>query len=112
MNKKKLGRRTGHRIALFRSLAVALIKHEKIQTTEAKAKALRPYMDKMITLAKRGDLHSRRQAAAFLNDAEAVKKLFDSLAPRYTDRAGGYTRIIKVATRRGDAAETAIIELV
>ncbi len=112
MNKKKLGRRTDQRTALFRSLTIALIKNEKIQTTEAKAKALRPYIDKMITLAKGGDLHARRQAAAFLNDSEAVQKLFDSLAPRYAERVGGYTRIIKVATRRGDAADTAIIELV
>lgn len=112
MNRKKLGRPTDQREALFRSLTVSLIKHEKIQTTEAKAKALRPYIDKMVTLAKGGDLHSRRQAAAFLNDSEAVQKLFDSLAPRYADRQGGYTRIIKTAIRRGDAAETAIIELV
>lgn len=112
MSKKKLGRRSEHRKALFRSLTTALIKHERIQTTEEKAKALRPYIDKMIALAKDGDLQSRRQAAAFLDDAEAVQKLFDSLAPRYAERQGGYTRIIKTATRRGDAADTAIIELV
>ncbi|MBO8126494.1 MAG: 50S ribosomal protein L17 [Firmicutes bacterium] len=112
MNKKKLGRDSAQREALFRSLTSSLIKHEKIETTEAKAKALRPFIDKMITLAKNGDLHSRRQAAAFLNDPEAVKKLFDSLGPRYADRQGGYTRITRLGTRRGDATVTAVIELV
>jgi len=89
-----------------------LVLHGKIETTEAKAKSIKPLADKMVTLGKRGDLAARRQAAAFLLDPAAVKKLFDEVAPRYSDRNGGYTRIIKTGVRRGDAAPMAIIEWV
>ncbi|SFU69210.1 50S ribosomal protein L17 [Alicyclobacillus macrosporangiidus] len=117
---RKLGRPTGARKALFRSLVTDLLLYERIETTEAKAKELRKIADKMITLAKRGDLHARRQVAAFVRkemvDDEGTKnviqKLFDDLAPRFKDRNGGYTRIIKVGPRRGDAAPMVIIELV
>ena len=109
---RKLGRSSGHRKALYRNLIIELFRHERIKTTEAKAKAIRPLAEKLITLGKRGDLHARRLAAARLNDPFAVKKLFDELAPRYEDRPGGYTRILKLGRRQGDGAEMAIIELV
>lgn len=112
MKQRKLGRTSAHRRALLRSLVTALIMHDQIETTEAKAKTIKPLADKMITLGKRGDLHARRQAAAFINQPEAVKRLFDEVAPKYADRNGGYTRIMKTAPRRGDAAPMAIIELV
>lgn len=112
MKRNKLGRTSSHRRALFRSLVTSLILHERIRTTDAKAKAVRPFAEKMITLGKRGDLHARRQAAAFLTDPAAVQKLFDEIAPRYRERNGGYTRILKVGRRRGDAAQESIIELV
>ena len=109
---RKLGRSSGHRKALYRNLITELFRHERIKTTEAKAKAIRPLAEKLITLGKRGDLHARRLAAARLNDPLVVKKLFDELAPRYEDRPGGYTRILKLGRRQGDGAEMAIIELV
>lgn len=115
---RKLGRTTDHRIALLRNLASDLIVHERVETTLAKAKELRSVTEKMITLGKRGDLHARRQAAAFLYNQEAnenenvVQKLFDDVAKRYEERQGGYTRILKLGARRGDGAEMAIIELV
>ncbi|HBG09652.1 MAG: 50S ribosomal protein L17 [Limnochordia bacterium] len=112
MRLRKLGRRTGHRRALLRNQVTSLVLHGKIETTEAKAKSIKPLADKMVTLGKRGDLAARRQAAAFLLDPAAVKKLFDEVAPRYSDRNGGYTRIIKTGVRRGDAAPMAIIEWV
>ncbi|MFB5066520.1 MAG: 50S ribosomal protein L17 [Candidatus Wallacebacter cryptica] len=112
MKLKKLGRTSSHRRALLRSLVTQLVLHGRIETTEAKAKAVKPLADKMVTLGKRGDLHARRQAAAFLIQPEAVKKLFDDIAPKYEDRSGGYTRIMKTAPRRGDAALMAIIEWV
>ncbi len=112
MKQNKLGRSSAQRRALFRSLVTSLILSGRIETTEAKAKAIRPFIDKMITLGKRGDLHARRQAAAFLLQPKAVQKLFDEVAPRYQERNGGYTRILKVGPRRGDAAEVSIIELV
>lgn len=120
MAQRKLGRRTAPRMALLRGLATDLIIHERVETTEAKAKELRSAVEKMITLGKRGDLHARRQAAAFLynakadeeGDQDAVQKLFSDVAPRYEDRQGGYTRILKVGERRGDGAKTVIIELV
>jgi len=116
MRHKKLGRRFGrdsaHRQAMFSNMAAALIKHEQIVTTLPKAKDLKRVMDKYITLAKRGDLNSRRLAAARLRDEEQVKKLFDVLAPRYKDRAGGYTRVLKAGFRYGDSAPRAVIELV
>jgi len=116
MRHKKLGRRfsrdVGHRQAMFSNMAAALIKHEQIVTTLPKAKDLKRVMDKYITLAKRGDLNSRRLAAARLRDEDQVKKLFDVLAPRYKDRAGGYTRVLKAGFRYGDSAPRAVIELV
>ncbi len=109
---RKLSRKSGHRKALFRNMAAALIKHEQITTTTAKAKELRPYVEKLITLAKRGGLSNRRLAAARLMDETQLKKLFDVLAERYADREGGYTRVIKAGIRASDAAPIAIIELV
>src|SRR3546814_8893722 len=101
-----------HRRALFANLASALIKHEQIKTTLPKAKDLRPYVEKLITLGKRGDLHARRQAIAQIGDEVLVRKLFDALAERYAKRDGGYTRVLKAGFRYGDAAPMAIIELV
>jgi len=109
---KKLNRTREHRRALFRNLVTALLEKERIETTLAKAKAIRPLAEKMITLGKRGDLHARRQALAFIQKKAVVKKLFDEIAPRYQNRPGGYTRIIRTGIRRGDSAEMAIIELV
>lgn len=112
MKQRKLGRTASHRRALLRSLVTSLMLHGRIETTEAKAKAVKPLADKMVTLGKRGDLHARRQAAAFLIQPEAVKRLFDDVAPKYEERNGGYTRILKTAPRRGDAAPMAIVEWV
>ncbi len=108
----KFSRPTNQRRALLRSLATAVLKNERVTTTEARAKAARPLVEKMITLGKRGDLHARRQALAYLLEEDVVTKLFAEIAPRYTERAGGYTRIYKAAPRRGDGAPQAIIELV
>jgi large subunit ribosomal protein L17 len=116
MQHRRLGRRfsrdPGHRQAMFSNMAASLIRHEQIVTTLAKAKDLKRVMDKYITLAKRGDLNSRRITASRLRDEAMVKKLFDVLAPRYKDRAGGYTRVIKAGYRYGDSAPVAVIELV
>lgn len=112
MLKRKLGRESAHRKALFRSLVTALFANEKIETTEIKAKEARSLAEKMVTLAKRGDLHARRQAAEVITDPEVLQKLFENIAGRYTERNGGYTRIIKLGPRRGDAAPMVIIELV
>jgi large subunit ribosomal protein L17 len=109
---RKLQRTSSHRAALFRNMAAALIKHEQITTTLAKAKELRPYTEKLITLAKKGGLSNRRLAHARLLDETQLVKLFDTLAPRYADRPGGYIRIIKAGIRASDAAPIAIIELV
>ena len=109
---RKLHRTSSHRQAMFKNMAAALIKHEQIVTTLPKAKELRPVVEKMITLAKRGDLHARRLAYARLRDEAMTKKLFDVLAGRYKDRQGGYTRVLKAGFRYGDAAEMAVIELV
>ncbi|APE28344.1 50S ribosomal protein L17 [Aurantiacibacter gangjinensis] len=109
---RKLSRKSQHRIAMFRNMAAALIKHEQILTTTAKAKELRPYVEKLITLAKRGGLSNRRLAMSRLMDETQLKKLFDVLAERYADREGGYTRVIKAGYRDSDAAAIAIIELV
>lgn len=109
---RKLGRKTGHRHALLRNLAAALIKHEQITTTLPKAKELRPYVEKMITLAKRGGLSNRRLAMSRLGDETQLKKLFEVLAERYSDRDGGYTRVLRAGVRAGDAVQMAIIELV
>jgi large subunit ribosomal protein L17 len=108
----KLGRLSGHRQALFRNQLTALFRHESITTTEAKAKALRPLADQLVTLAKRDSLHARRQALVLVPDVAVVHRLFDAIGARYADRRGGYTRIMPVGTRRGDAAPLAIIELV
>jgi large subunit ribosomal protein L17 len=109
---RKLQRTSSHRAALFRNMAAALIKHEQITTTLAKAKELRPYVEKLITLAKKGGLSNRRLAHSRLMDDVQLVKLFDTLAPRYADRNGGYTRVIKAGLRASDAAQIAIIELV
>ena len=116
----KLGRDSAGRKALFRDLATDLIINERIETTEAKAKELRSIVEKMITLGKRGDLHARRQAAAFIRrevanaetNQDAIQKLFSDIAPRYEERQGGYTRILKIGPRRGDGAPMVYIELV
>ena len=109
---RKLGRDSAARKALFRSMLTSFFQYERIETTEAKAKELRSLADQMVTLAKRGDLHARRQVLAYLMDESVVKKLFDTIAPKYADRQGGYTRVIKTGPRKGDAAPLAIIELV
>jgi len=109
---RKLGRTSSHRKALFRNMVTSLLEHERIQTTDAKAKELRGIADRMITLGKRGDLHSRRQALSVIRSKEVTSKLFGELADRYRERAGGYTRVIKVGNRVGDAAPVSIIELV
>jgi large subunit ribosomal protein L17 len=112
MSGRKLGRKSQHRTAMLRNMAAALIKHEQITTTTPKAKELRPYVEKLITLAKRGGLSNRRLAHARLLDATQEKKLFEVLAERYATREGGYTRIIKAGIRASDAAPIAVIELV
>ena len=112
ISQRKLSRKSGHRKALFRNMAAALIKHEQILTTEAKAKELRPYIEKLVTLAKRGGLSNRRLAMTRLQDETQLKKLFDVIAERYADRNGGYTRVIKAGPRASDSAMTAIIEFV
>ncbi|MEW5703088.1 MAG: 50S ribosomal protein L17 [Pseudomonadota bacterium] len=109
---RKLNRTRSHRKAMFSNMAVALIKHEQIQTTLPKAKDLRPVVEKLITLGKRGDLHARRQALSALGDSKIADKLFTTLAERYADRPGGYTRVMKSGFRYGDAAPMAVIELV
>ena len=109
---RKLNRTTSHRKALLMNLSNALIKHEQITTTLPKAKELRPFVEKIITLGKNGDLESRRKAVAILQDHKSTKKIFDIFADRYKERSGGYTRIIKLGNRFGDNAPTAVIELV
>jgi large subunit ribosomal protein L17 len=109
---KKLGRSTDHRKALFRNLVTQLLRHERIRTTEAKAKAIQPKAEHLITLAKRGDLHARRLAARDVQDQETLRKLFSELAERYGDRPGGYTRIYKLGPRKGDAAPVVLLSLV
>ena len=109
---RKLNRNSSHRRAMFRNRATALLKHEQIKTTLPKAKELRPVVERMITLGKRGSLHSRRQALSYLQDEKIVRKLFDGLAERYENRAGGYTRVLKAGFRYGDSAPMAYIELV
>ena len=109
---KKLNRTSSHRKALFKNMAQAIIKHEQIITTLPKAKTMKPIVDKLITLAKKGSLHAKRQAYSKLRDDKMVTKLFGTLATRYADRAGGYTRVLKAGFRYGDAAAMAVIELV
>ena len=112
MGYRKLGRDLSARKALFRSILTSFFKHERIETTEAKAKEISGLAEQLITLAKRGDLAARRQAIARLADEEVVRKLFDEIAAKYNDRQGGYTRILKIGPRRGDAAPMVILELV
>jgi large subunit ribosomal protein L17 len=109
---RKFSRDSGHRQAMFSNMAAALIKHEQIVTTLPKAKELRPVVEKLVTLGKRGDLHARRQAISQMRDVDMVKKLFEVLGPRYKDRQGGYTRILKAGFRYGDSAPVAVIEFV
>ena len=109
---RNLGRNSSNRKALFRSILSSFFKHERIETTVTKAKEVSKHAAKLITLAKRGDLHARRLVMAELVDEEATRKLFNEIAPKYADRQGGFTRIYKVGPRRGDAAEMAIIELI
>ena len=112
MSGRKLNRTSAHRKAMLRNMAAALVKHEQIKTTLPKAKELKPYLDKLITLGKRGGLHARRQALSVLGDRALTAKLFDTLAPRYAQRNGGYTRVLKLGPRYGDSAPMAFIELV
>jgi large subunit ribosomal protein L17 len=109
---RKFNRTAEHRRAMFANMCAALIKHEQIITTLPKAKDLRPVVEKLVTLGKRGDLHARRQAAADLRDADMVKKLFEVIGPRYKERRGGYTRVLKAGFRYGDSAPVAVIEFV
>ena len=109
---RKLNRTSAHRKALLRNLATSLFRHEKIETTDAKAKELRGYAERLVTLAKRGDLHSRRLAHQKIRDQEVLKKLFDDIAERYSTRPGGYTRVTKVRYRQGDNAKMSVIELI
>ena len=109
---RQLGRQTKHRWALFRSLVTSLLEHERIETTEAKAKEIRGFTDRMITLGKEGTLPARRQALSFIRSKDVVSKLFSDVAPRFKDRSGGYTRMVKTRRRIGDAAKLVAIELV
>ena len=109
---RKLGRTSAHRTAMFANMAASLIKHEQIVTTLPKAKELRPFVEKLVTLAKRGDLHARRQAISQVRDITQVGKLFATLGPRYAERQGGYTRVLKAGYRHGDNAPMALIEFV
>ena len=112
MANRKLGVTSTHRLAMFRNMATSLLKHEQITTTLPKAKALRPYVERIISLGKRGGLHARRQAYAQIMDEKIVEKLFTTLAERYKGRTGGYCRVLKAGIRYGDAADMAVIELV
>lgn len=109
---RKLNRTSSHRKAMFANMAASLIEHEQIVTTLPKAKELRPIVEKLVTLGKRGDLHARRQAIAAIRDEKLVKRLFDTIAPRYAARNGGYTRVLKAGFRHGDSAPMAVIEFV
>lgn len=109
---RRLGRTTSHRVAMLRNMVTSLFEHERIITTTEKAKELRPVAEKMITLAKRGDLHARRQALSFIRSKDVVEKLFTTIKDQYADRKGGYTRILRTGVRKGDCASMSIIELV
>ncbi|MEE4137717.1 MAG: 50S ribosomal protein L17 [Desulforhopalus sp.] len=109
---RRLGRTSSHRLAMFRNMATSLFEHERIVTTVEKAKELRPITEKLITLAKRGDLHARRQALSFIRSKAVVDKLFTEIKDKFSERKGGYTRILRTGVRKGDAAEMAIIELI
>lgn len=108
----KLGRTSGHRRALLRNMVTSFLARERIETTEAKAKEVQAVAEQMITLARRGDLHARRQAMSYILDEDVVTKLFETIAPRYNERSGGYTRVVKLGQRRGDGAPIAVLELV
>jgi len=112
VNGRKLSRRKGHRTAMLANLAASLIKNGRVKTTDAKAKEIRPFVERMVSFAKRGDLHARRIVLSRLKDTDAVKKLFDEIGPRYTDRFGGYTRILKLGFRQGDNSPVSLIEFV
>ena len=112
MSKRKLGRTADHRVSMLRGLVTYLLKNGSVETTVTRAKELRSVADKMITLGKTNTLHSKRQALSYITDRDVVKKLFDEIAPKYANRNGGYTRILKTGPRQGDAAEMAIIQLV
>ena len=109
---RKLGRTTDHRMAMLRAMVTYLLENGSIETTVARAREVRPLAEKMITLGKASDLHTKRQVYAYITKEDVAKKLFDEISPKYADRNGGYTRIVKIGPRRGDAAEMAIIELV
>ena len=109
---RTLSRTASHKEATMRNMATSLFRHERIETTTAKAKELRPFAERLITLGKRGDLHARRLAGRLIADRQVLGKLFDDIGPRFAERPGGYTRILKLGNRRGDAAEMALIELV
>jgi len=109
---RKLGRRTNHRRSMLRNLVTSLLAKERIETTETRAREVSTLAEKMITLAKRGDLHGKRQVLSYVLEEDVAKKLFDTIAPRYEKRAGGYTRVVRIEPRRGDAAPMALIELV
>ena len=109
---RQLSRTASHREALLRNMAISLFRHGRISTTTAKAKELRPYAERLITLAKRGDLHAKRLAARKIHDRDVLVQLFDSIGPRFAERPGGYTRVLKLGHRQGDGAEMALIELV
>ena len=109
---RQLSRTRSHKRAMLRNMATSLLQHERIRTTEAKAKELRPFVERLITLSRQGDLASRRRAGRFVADRDVLTKLFDEIGPRFRDRNGGYTRILKLGARSGDGAELAIIELV
>jgi large subunit ribosomal protein L17 len=109
---KRLGGSSSHQKAMLTNLAKSLIEHEKLQTTQTRAKEVQPLVDKLVGLAKRGDLHARRQALAIIHDRDIVHKLFDEIGPRYEDREGGYSRVVKTGPRKGDAAPMAVIEFV
>ncbi|MBO8136856.1 MAG: 50S ribosomal protein L17 [Desulfotomaculum sp.] len=112
MSYRKLGRNTGHRKAMLRNLVTSLFRNNRIETTEARAKEVRSIAEKLVTLAKRNDLHARRQCLEYIYEKDVVRKLFNDIAPKYADRPGGYTRIVKIGPRRGDAAPMAVIELI
>ncbi len=109
---RQLSRTSTHRKATLRNLATSLFRHERIETTTAKAKELRPFAERLITIARKGDVHSRRMAGRSIQDRDVLGKLFDDIAPRYAERPGGYTRILKLGVRKGDAADMSLIELV
>lgn len=112
MGYQKLGRNTGHRKAMLRNLVTSLFRNQRIQTTESRAKEVKSIADKMVTLAKKGDLAARRHALSYIYDEQVVRSLFNEIGPRYADRPGGYTRIVKIGHRRGDASPMVILELI